>query len=214
MAKFAVLLNEKKLKVREQQRLLAGAKIDPNATKNLGKPKQMAKGHTPQPSRKGKRKVAVKDEDDEDENSFENHRLATAGGPNVEDTDANESEQQLDTPDPSDGDITEDDDDDDDHAHDDDLVAGTKHQAAAGNPQGKEPHTPTNPATSKPQIDSLPPSRTLPFGNHNSNANANLSAGKETKGEADRVEDKSVLNQEGGNEDDETEGEEDDDDEL
>lgn len=33
LEKFAALLNNKKLKIRDQQRLLAGAKVDPNAGK-------------------------------------------------------------------------------------------------------------------------------------------------------------------------------------
>ena len=203
MAKFVLLLNEKKLKIREQQRLLAGAKINPNAAKIVGKSKEkdVPKGRTPQPSRKGKRKIEVKDEESENEDGFEdNHRVVTAGGPNAEDTDANESEQQADTPDPSDQDITEDDDDGDG----DDLAAAGKDQVVGKTAQGTDTHKSSKNNDEKIQIDTLPPSRELPFGKHDTN----LSAGKETTAtEADS----SVLNQEAGNEDDETEGDEDDD---
>ena len=185
LGKFALLLNEKKLKIREQQRLLAGAKIDRNAAKKVGRAKEVAKGRTPEASRKGKRKVDVKDEEpeDEDEDGFENNRVATRGGPNAEDTDA-DREEQAETPDPSDQDVTEDD-------GDDDLDAGGEDQGT-GRPE-------TSKNDEQMRVDALPPSRELPFGK------LDVSAGREM--EADR----SGLNQEAGNEDEETE---DDDDEL
>ena len=186
LGKFALLLNEKKLKIREQQRLLAGAKVDPNAAKKVGRAKEVAKGRTPEASRKGKRKVDVKDEEseNEDEDGFENNRAVTHGRPNAEDTDA-DGEGQVETPDPSDQDVTEDD-------GDDDLVAGAEDQ--------REVRPETSKNDEQMQVDALPPSRELPFGKHH------VGAGREM--EADR----SVLNQEAGNEDEETE--DDDDDEL
>lgn len=183
LGKFALLLNEKKLKIREQQRLLAGAKVDPNAAKKVGKAKEVAKGRTPEASRKGKRKVDANVED-EDEDGFENNRAVTHGGPNAEDTDA-DGEEQVETPDPSDQDVTEDD-------GDDDLGAGGEYQTE-GRPK-------TSKNDEQMQVDALPPSRELPFGKQD------VSAGRAM--EADR----SVLNQEAGNEDEETE--DDDDDEL
>ena len=194
MSKFALLLNEKKLKIREQQRLLAGAKINPNDAKKLAKPKTPIKGRTPEASRKGKRKVDVKDEsENEDENGFADHnRVATHGGSNVEDTDADDGEEQVETPDPSDQDVTEDDDGDGDD--DDDLVAGVKDQA-------KETHE-TSKNDEKMEVDALPPSRELPFGKNAVDGGV----GRQTT----TVADKSVLNQEAGNEDDETEDEDDD----
>ncbi len=182
LGKFALLLNEKKLKIREQQRLLAGAKVDPNSTKKVARAKEVAKGRTPEASRKGKRKVDAKDEgsEDEDEDGFENNRVMTQGRPDVEDTDA-DGEEQVETPEQ---DVTEDE-------SDDDLDAG-------GEDQGEErPETRKN--DEQMQVDTLPPSRELPFGKHD------VGAGREM--EADR----SNLNQEAGNEDEETE---DDDDEL
>ena len=200
LEKFALLLNEKKLKIREQQRLLAGAKINPNDAKKVaGKAKGVIKGRTPQPSRKGKRKIDVKDEDeDEDEDGFENHGVATAGGINVDDTDADDGEEQVETPELSVQDVTEDDDGGDDN----DLDAGGKEQDARREFHGEETHETSKKNHEKMQIDSLPPRRELPFGKHD----ANVGAGKETTTDADR----SVLNQEAGNEDDETEDEDDD----
>lgn len=174
------------MKIREQQRLLAGAKVDPNAAKEVGKAREVVKGRTPEASRKGKRKVDVKDEssvkdEDEDELGFENH-MVTLGGPNAEATDA-DAEEQAETPDPSDQDVTEDD-------GDDDLGAG-------GENQGEETHE-TSKDNEQMQVDALPPSRELPFGKQD------VSVGKE------RGADRSVLNQEAGNEDEETEDEDDD----
>ena len=187
LGKFALLLNEKKLKIREQQRLLAGAKIDPNAAKKVRKAKQVTKGRTPEASRKGKRKADVKDDEsdeNEDEDGFENNRAVTRGGPNAEDTDV-DGEEQVETPDPSDQDVTEDDDGDDD-----------LHAQGEGGGQGR-PEPSKN--DEQMQVDALPPSRELPFGKRDGGG-----PGREM--EADR----SVLNQEAGNEDEETEDEDDD----
>ena len=165
--------------------MLAGAKVDTNAAKKIGKAKEVAKGRTPAPSRKGKRKVDIKDEDeDEDELGFESRRVATRGEPNAEDT-ATDAEEQVETPDPSDQDVTEDD-------ADDELAAGGEEQA------GEKHETSKN--DEKMQVDSLPPSRALPFGKQD------VSAGRDREREADS----SVLNQEAGNEDEETEDEDDD----
>ena len=180
LGKFALLLNEKKLKIREQQRLLAGAKVDPNAAKKVGGAKEVAKGRTPEASRKGKRKVVAKDED-EDQDGFENHRVMP-GGPNAEDTDA-DGEEQVETPDPSDQDVTEDDADDD--------VGGGE-----GNQTERRPETSKN--DEQMQVDALPPSRELPFGKHDGGVGREMET------------DRSVLNQEAGNEDEETEDEDDD----
>ena len=185
LGKFALLLNEKKLKIREQQRLLAGAKVDPNGAKKVERAKEVTKGRTPEASRKGKRKVDVKDEEsgDEDEDGFENTRVVTQGRPNAEDADV-DGEEQVETPDPSEEDVTEDEDDDD-------LDTGGEDQGQRRPETGKKDE--------QMQVDALPPSRELPFGKH-------VGAGREV--EVDR----SNLNQEAGNEDEETD--ETDDDEL
>ena len=169
--------------------MLAGAKIDPNTAKKVGgKAKEVPKTRTPEASRKGKRKVDIKNES-EDELGFENHSPVRPEGPRAEDTDADNGEQQVETPDPSDEDVTEDDDDGND---DDDL------SATGGGEQGGGTHETGKDEDEKMQVDTLPPSRALPFGK--------LDGGAGREIEADR----SVLNQEAGNEDDETEDEDDD----
>ncbi|KAI3320703.1 hypothetical protein HD806DRAFT_538153 [Xylariaceae sp. AK1471] len=69
LEKFRDLLNEKKLKIRQQQRLLAAAKVDPETLANIGGSEHRDAG----PSRSGKRKapVKVKEEADESEDGFE-----------------------------------------------------------------------------------------------------------------------------------------------
>lgn len=58
LKKFAALLNAKKLKIRDQQRLLSGAKIDPEAAEVVSDSRSGGgKARKPTPSRKGKRKA-------------------------------------------------------------------------------------------------------------------------------------------------------------
>jgi hypothetical protein len=63
LTKFAALLNEKKLKIRDQQRLLSHAKVDPDAAEDVKTSR--AKSHVGTSSR-AKRKVVDEDEDVED----------------------------------------------------------------------------------------------------------------------------------------------------
>lgn len=64
LEKFSLLLNEKKLKIRDQQRMLATASVDPARAEAIEQDRSNAKSRSPGPSRRGKRKV-VKDESDE-----------------------------------------------------------------------------------------------------------------------------------------------------
>lgn len=57
LQKFATLLNAKKLKIRDLQRLLAGAKIDPERAAAVQSSRKYH-SKSPQPSRKGKRKAS------------------------------------------------------------------------------------------------------------------------------------------------------------
>lgn len=56
ISKFAELLNEKKVKIRQQQRLLTTAKVDRKSLKDMEEPIEGA-SRGPKPSRKGKRKA-------------------------------------------------------------------------------------------------------------------------------------------------------------
>jgi DNA double-strand break repair and V(D)J recombination protein XRCC4 len=76
ISKFVLLLNEKKLKIRSQQRLLSSAKIDPKKMKQMEKTLE-GKGRQAQSSRAGKRRAdpeaddAVNEDEVESSDGFE-----------------------------------------------------------------------------------------------------------------------------------------------
>ena len=185
LEKFRELLNSKKLKIRDQQRLLAGAKVDPKQAAKVQSARETAKGHKPAPSRKGKRKAEVKAEESEseDEESFERK----APPEKQED----EVSEQVNTPEASDQDVTEDESDDDLDAVPREAVLPDRSKDDGGN-------------LNKMQLDTPPPIRELPFGK------ADIGGGREQL-KPTETGDKSMLNQEAGNENEETD---DDDDEL
>lgn len=68
LEKFRDLLNEKKFKIRLQQRLLAAATVDPKKLANIaGGEEDGAHHRNAGPSRRGKRKTPVKEEDESDD---------------------------------------------------------------------------------------------------------------------------------------------------
>lgn len=145
MNKFRELLNTKKLKIRDQQRLLASAKIDPGQVSAVQSARSGADKRSPGKSRKGKRKadVKVEEEDDDEEEGF------TAGPAFKREVDS-EEEAARHTPEHSDDDVTADEDD------------------SEGEPQGVESKTLPDRIKSavndeKMQVDSPPPVRRLPF---------------------------------------------------
>lgn len=83
LQKFAALLNAKKLKIRDQQRLLASAKIDPSSAAQVQSSRKGRFGHKPATSRAGKRK-ASSPSPDEDSNDDESGESAIVGEDNEE----------------------------------------------------------------------------------------------------------------------------------
>ncbi|KAI0205642.1 hypothetical protein F4808DRAFT_239877 [Astrocystis sublimbata] len=72
LEKFRDLLNEKKLKIRQQHRLLAAAKVDPKKLANIAGGDDEDVHHDAEPSRSRKRKVQVKEEEGaESDDGFE-----------------------------------------------------------------------------------------------------------------------------------------------
>ncbi|EKD16324.1 hypothetical protein MBM_05618 [Drepanopeziza brunnea f. sp. 'multigermtubi' MB_m1] len=69
LQKFSLLLNEKKLKIRDQQRLLQSSKVDAAAVKEMEETRLAVRSRPAGASRKGKRKAAkpAEEEDEEDE---------------------------------------------------------------------------------------------------------------------------------------------------
>ncbi|PVH80983.1 hypothetical protein DL98DRAFT_458926 [Cadophora sp. DSE1049] len=64
LEKFSLLLNEKKLKIRDQQRLLQSSNIDPTQVKELEEAR--SRSRSAGPSRKGKRKAGPVEEESDD----------------------------------------------------------------------------------------------------------------------------------------------------
>ncbi|KAI9053836.1 hypothetical protein LZ554_002784 [Drepanopeziza brunnea f. sp. 'monogermtubi'] len=69
LQKFSLLLNEKKLKIRDQQRLLQSSKVDAAAVKEMEETRLAVRSRPAGASRKGKRKAGkpAEEEDEEDE---------------------------------------------------------------------------------------------------------------------------------------------------
>ena len=138
--KFSLLLNEKKLKIRDQQRLLASATVDP---KKLAAVEQgRVNSHSPGPSRAGKRKVPVKDES-ESEDGFEKMDV---DAPQEETDSGGEDEPQ--TPDKSTA----------DEASEDEQIQHNRKEKALSKSNAS-----VNTKAPLPVLEVLPPKRELPF---------------------------------------------------
>ncbi len=102
LEKFSLLLNEKKLKIRDQQRLLASTGVGPGKAEAVEDSRKATPSRPAGPSRKGKRKagkgVQTQTEDEESEAGFEKMDVDEA---------AKESEPEVRTPDASTADETE-----------------------------------------------------------------------------------------------------------
>jgi hypothetical protein len=105
LGKFRDLLNEKKAKIRDQQRLLATAKVDPKKLAAVQASRKSSKKITAGSSSTGKRK-ADKDEDVEDD-GFEKMDIDVDQVPNDSDQQAAETpdEDETETADEADDDV-------------------------------------------------------------------------------------------------------------
>jgi hypothetical protein len=146
------LLNEKKLKIRDQQRLLSSAKVDPAKLDEVERTRIPERETPPGPSRRGKRKAAraVEDEsDDETDDGFEKmdvdaeHEVAE-----VERNSADEQERQT-----EDEESTAD--EDSEAEADVQLPTRTTNNAKA---------TGSGMASQVADVEAPPPKRDLPFG--------------------------------------------------
>ncbi len=175
LAKFCNLLNGKKAKIRDQQRLLASAKVDPKKVAEVQESRKGTKTRAAGPSRPGKRKAGGKsgppfdgdeDEDGTDE-GFEKMDVDVDQVPNDSD------QESVQTPEPDDEETVDDDngDEDDDAAPPVKPPARSTRQATAG--RGKTTATDsktskvTNSKATKPNTEEdpekTPPRRELPF---------------------------------------------------
>ncbi|KAF4634002.1 hypothetical protein G7Y89_g4097 [Cudoniella acicularis] len=92
LEKFSLLLNEKKLKIRDQQRLLSASDVDPAKLAALESERRESRSRSAGPSRERKRKVEEQS-DDESDDAFEKMDIDKESA-------ANESEEDRRTPTP------------------------------------------------------------------------------------------------------------------
>jgi hypothetical protein len=78
LEKFRDLLNEKKVKIREQQRIIAASSVDAKKLARSATPDAPAKGHKAGPSRTSKRKAAPTVIDEESDGGFEKMNVDSA----------------------------------------------------------------------------------------------------------------------------------------
>lgn len=96
LRKFAALLNTKKLKIRDQQRLLAHAKVDPGAADQVQQARSGTDGRKPDLSRSSKRKADISSHEPEtDDEDFEQTDL----GNRMDQEPLNSDKSDLDTED-------------------------------------------------------------------------------------------------------------------
>ncbi|KAI0457191.1 hypothetical protein F5B21DRAFT_501571 [Xylaria acuta] len=187
LEKFRDLLNEKKLKIRQQHRLLAAAKVDPEKLANIGGGDGQDVHRTAGPSRSSKRKAGIKEEEGESDDGFEKMDIDKQDGDGSASTNTQpesgsdvDENQQLST----DNDVTASDPDTDDEPPTRAEVKRkgvsppgriTKPKVSASK-QTAGPSRSTRAATQKQALaaasdsegeddegDALPPRRTLPF---------------------------------------------------
>ncbi|KAM0325413.1 hypothetical protein ACHAQA_007399 [Verticillium albo-atrum] len=158
LLKFRDLLNEKKVKIREQQKILATASVDPEASPappsqadQTGKASKSGKGHTATKSGASKRKAPAPVEDDESEDGFEKMDV----DPGANQNEADMSDQDRDTTDAETETAS-----DDDEEEEPEPARPTR-RAAAGKPQASSAQ-PKSQAKSE-EDDAPPPARALPF---------------------------------------------------
>ncbi|EEH02958.1 conserved hypothetical protein [Histoplasma capsulatum G186AR] len=166
IAKFAQLLNEKKLKIRNQQRLLASAKIDPATVDEMRTSDPSEIGSSRQ---RGKRKAEEPSISSESEDGFDTMDIdnigkkGTASRENEEegagDEDNSTDSEGQETPDPL----------EDETASEDEVEAPTKAPSPPPAINGGKRATrasskqPTSSATTTKKTSSPPPRRELPF---------------------------------------------------
>jgi DNA double-strand break repair and V(D)J recombination protein XRCC4 len=146
LEKFSLLLNEKKLKIRDQQRLLASSNVDP-ATLAAVEETRSVRHHSAGPSRRGKRKAgSTVDSEEGSSDGFENMEVDEA---------PNESEQDQPQTPPQDDSTA-------DEASDDEApVPPPSRKSLVESPT----ETSSSTAAPPPRQAAVPPKRDLPFQN-------------------------------------------------
>ena len=183
LEKFRDLLNEKKAKIRDQQRLLVTANVDPRKLAAVQASRKSSKKIAAGPSRTGKRKADNEpqvDEDDEDD-GFEKMDVDVDQVPNDSD------QPDIETPNKDETDTAD---------EDDEIIPPTKPPAAntrqAGNGKGKAAAgngTKNNKQDQDMQDDppETPPRRELPFAKKEPQAKPPAEDDEETASEDDEL---------------------------
>lgn len=149
LQQFRELLNTKKLKIRDQQRLLATAKVDPKQVAKLHNTRLASKPRVAAASRIGKRKAMSGHRGSESSEESGSEGKAHKQKP---ETDLSE---QMNTPEHSDQDVTDDESGD---------LPGSIPQAAKLSESYKAADGTERATDEGMQLDTLPPTRDLPFG--------------------------------------------------
>jgi hypothetical protein len=149
LEKFSILLNEKKLKIRDQQRLLSASNVDPDRVEAIARSRD-SRSRSVGPSRPRKRKQAVKDEESDDD-GFEKMAVAEEGDePDIVNDSDGDGRR---TPD-SESTASE-------GSKDDEPVAPPSRKTAHEQDEGKVSSSAV--AAAEEQDFALPPKRVLPF---------------------------------------------------
>jgi hypothetical protein len=180
LEKFCDLLNEKKAKIRDQQRLLATAKIDPKKLAAVQASRKGSKKAPAGPSRTGKRKADNGQQMDEDEDDgFEKMDVDVDQVPNDSD------QQEIETPDEDETETAD---------EDDDVVPQTNPPAANTRQAGKAiPEDKSSGIQNKQDQDmendppKTPPRRELPFARKEPQAKPPVEDDEETASEDDEL---------------------------
>ena len=146
---FRELLNTKKLKIRDQQRLLSSARFDSNKAAKLRHARATSTPHTVTPSRAGKRKAESDHlaSDSPEESEFE--------GKTPKEEPENDVSETMNTPEHSDEDVTEDESGDD---------LDSAHQATTLLDRSQAIDEAKGAINAEMQLDALPPKGKLPSG--------------------------------------------------
>lgn len=180
--KLQELLNTKKLKIRDQQRLLASAKLDPKQAAKLESARSNSKPRAATASRTGKRKAkgGHRASESSEESGFE--------GKALQQKPESDLSEQMNTPERSDQDATEDESGD---------GRGSGPQAAKSADRSEAADGAKGAIGEEMQLD-MPPTRALPFGE----------GGNREQGKRPETERMLTLNREAGTEDEETDDDE------
>ncbi|CZR53725.1 related to mitotic apparatus protein p62 [Phialocephala subalpina] len=143
LEKFSLLLNEKKLKIRDQQRLLACANVDPAKLAEVEAGRSTAKSHSPGPSRKGKRKAAQGSNSDDGSDAGDFEAMEVDVPPAADDSEQEQEETAS-------------------EAESDDEPLPPPTRKAGNDTKGKEVAKNTPPVNIPGPV-VLPPKRELPF---------------------------------------------------